>query len=60
MTKVRLVGLITVTAPAATLFEPMVTEVAAGTKPVPVTVTVVPPAVGPETGVKLLAVGSAT
>jgi hypothetical protein len=47
---VREVEEFTITAPAAIMFEPIVTIVLPGTKLVPVIVTEVPPATGPNAG----------
>ena len=55
---VRVVALTTVTASAGTGVPPIVTEVAPVMNPLPVTVTGVPPPVGPVVGARLLAVGT--
>jgi hypothetical protein len=54
------VGEFTVTEDAATVDEPIVTEVLPATKFVPVIVTLVPPAVGPNAGDSDVAVGAAS
>ena len=54
------VALFTVTLPAGMVVPPMVTEVLATTKLVPVIVTAVPPAVGPDVGLIDVTVGGAT
>ena len=59
MLNVNEVGLFTVTTPAGTETPPMLTVVYPGWNPLPVTVTVDPPAVGPCGGVKEVAVGAA-
>ena len=54
------VALFTVTLPAGMVVPPIVTDVLATTKLVPVIVTVVPPPVGPEVGASDTTVGAAT
>ena len=54
------VGLVTVTCDAGITTSPIVTDVRPGTKPDPVTVTAVPPDVGPDGGVNPLELGAAT
>jgi hypothetical protein len=55
---VRDVGLVTLTEPAGTVAPPNVTVVLLATKSVPVMVTTVPPAIGPELGLRFVTVGA--